>query len=159
VKKGDLPFIFMHGILNLPPDMKSKRKSSVKKRVAQELPSRKHVNKIIDWCVKNYGRSKYNKEFPTVMYRTAKYMDEDPRTMAYYDEDQGVMYIKKEDHKNLYQLASTIIHEYTHYKQNLHHYNIISMYTPYKEHPMEKEANKIARRDVWKCLREIKSSK
>lgn len=149
----------MHGIQNPSPDMKSKRKSSVKKRVRKEKPTRRHVNRIVDWCVKNYGMSKYNKEFPTVMYRTAKYMDEDPRTMAYYDEEEGVMYIKKEDHNSVYQLASTIIHEYTHYKQNLHHYNIISMYTPYKEHPMEKEANEVAKRDAWKCVREIKSLK
>ena len=87
----------MHEILNLSPDMKGKRKS-VKKRVRKEKPTRSHVNKIVDWCIRTYGKSKYNREFPTVMYRTAKYMDEDPRTMAYYDEEDAVMYIKKEDH-------------------------------------------------------------
>jgi hypothetical protein len=140
-------------------DMKKQRKSSVKKRVMQEQPSRKHINKIVNWCVKNYGMSKYNKEFPTIMYRTGKYIDSDPDEIACYDEIEGIMYIKKENHKSLYQLANTIIHEYTHYKQNLHHYDILSRYIPYDEHPMEKEANEIANRDVRKCLREIKSSK
>ena len=134
--------------------MKTKKKPS-KKRMNKVLPSRKYVNKILNWCLKTYGKSRYNRWFPEITYRSAKYMDEDPMTMAYYDDHARLIFINKDDHKSLYQLANSIIHEYTHYKQNSHHYQIISQYISYREHPLEIEANAIAKRDTRKCLKEI----
>ena len=130
--------------------MKDKKKPTAKK----VMPTRRSVNRIVDWCVKNYGRSKYNREFPEIQFRSSKSSNEDPNVMAYYDDDEAVIFINKGEHTTLYQLANSIIHEYTHYKQNMRHYNILSMYLPYKKNPMEVEANRIARRDSRKCLRE-----
>lgn len=138
--------------------MKSKKKPS-RRRANKVMPSRKYVNKIFDWCVKNYGRSKHRKEFPEIMYRKAGYMNEDPRVMAFYDEEDAVIFINKDDHNSLYQLANSIIHEYTHYKQNQNHYHILSQYLPYHKHPLEIEANKVARRDTRKCVKEITQNK
>lgn len=132
--------------------MKKARKTTRAKKLA---PSRKYVNKILDWCLQNYGKSKHNKYFPGIKYRSAKYMNEDAMVMAYYDEEEGAIYIKKEDHKNLKDLVGTMIHEYTHYLQNSHHYHVLSLYLPYKNHPLEIEAEKVAKRDTKKCLREI----
>lgn len=134
--------------------MKNKKKPS-KNRANKMLPSRKYVNRIVGWCVKTYGKSKHNREFPEIQYRSRYYYGDDPRTMAFYDDDDSVIFIRKSDHKTLYQLANTIIHEYTHYKQNPRHYQILSMYLPYKENPLEIEANEIAKRDARKCLRDL----
>ena len=132
-----------------------KKKTSHKHRANKLMPSRKYVNKIIDWCVKTYGKSKYNREFPEIQYRKASYMGEDPNTLAFYDDVEGVIFINKEDHKSIRTLANSIIHEYTHYRQNMKHYDILSQYLPYHKNPMEIEANRIAKRDTKKCLREI----
>lgn len=133
-----------------------KNKSKAKKRRANKLaPSRKYVNKIVDWCVNNYGISKYNKYFPEIQYRSGFYMNEDPMTMAFYDSEDSVIFINKDDHKSMYQLANSIIHEYTHYKQNSRHYDVLSQYLPYHKNPMEIEAKQVAKRDTRKCLKEI----
>lgn len=133
---------------------KSKKKPS-KKRANKLAPSRKYVNKILDWCVKTYGKSRHNREFPEIQYRRGIYMNEDPKTMAFYDDHDGVIFINKDDHHSLRTLVNSVIHEYTHYKQNMKHYDILSQYLPYKKNPLEIEANMIARRDTKKCLREI----
>lgn len=138
--------------------MKSKKKPS-NKQANKLAPSRKYVNKIVDWCVKTYGKSKYNRYFPEIKYRKGEYMTEDPRVMAFYDSEDDVIFINKNDHNTVYQLASTIIHEYTHYKQNQTHYDVLSRYLPYHKNPMEIEANKIARRDARKCVKEIMQKK
>lgn len=135
---------------------KTKKKPS-KKRANKLAPSRKYVNKIVDWCVKTYGKSKHNRQFPQVQYRKGIYMNEDPRTMAFYDDQDGVIFINKDDHRSLLSLANSIIHEYTHYKQNMKHYDILSQYLPYRKNPLEIEANNVAKRDAKKCLREILS--
>jgi hypothetical protein len=135
--------------------MKNKKKKPSKTRANKFMPSRKYVNKIFEWCLKTYGKSKYNKEFPEIQYRKASGWDDDPYTMAFYDDSEAVIFIKKGEHPNLSMLANSIIHEYTHYKQNSHHYHILSLYLPYDRNPMEKEANRIASRDTKKCLKEI----
>lgn len=130
-------------------------KKPSKSRANKLAPSRKYVNKIVDWCYRTYGRSKHNREFPEVQYRKGSYMNEDPNTMAFYDDQDGVIFINKEDHGSLNTLANSIIHEYTHYMQNMKHYDILSQYLPYNRNPLEIEANRVARRDTKKCLREI----
>lgn len=132
---------------------KTKKKPS--RRANKLAPSRKYVNKIVDWCVRTYGKSKYNRDFPEIRFRKGIYMNEDPKTMAFYDDEDAVIFINKDDHHNLRTLVNSIIHEYTHYKQNMRHYDILSQYLPYNRNPLEIEANRIARRDTKKCLREI----
>lgn len=135
--------------------MRNNKKKPSSSRANKLAPSRKYVNKIVDWCVKTYGKSKYNRYFPEIQFRKGSYMNEDPSVMAFYDSEDHVIFINKEDHFTVQELASTIIHEYTHYKQNQTHYDVLSRYLPYHKNPMEIEANRIARRDAKKCVREI----
>lgn len=137
--------------------MRKTKKNQPRRRANKLAPSRKYVNKIVDWCIKTYGKSKYNKEFPEVHYRSRYYLDEDANTLAFYDDTDGVIYINKDEHKSLRTLANSIIHEYTHYKQNMKHYDVLSTYLPYNKNPMEIEANEVAKRDTKKCLKEILS--
>ena len=116
-------------------------------------PTRKHVNQIFDWCIKTYGKSKFNKELPVVEFRKGDYYTEE--CMAFYDEIESVIFVNKDQNDSLNELANSIIHEYTHYKQNMKHYQILSLYLPDHKNPMEIEANKIANRDTKKCLKEL----
>jgi Zn-dependent peptidase ImmA (M78 family) len=115
--------------------------------------TRGHVNKILNWCIETYGKSEYNKEVPIIEFKKPDYSNED--CMAFYDEIEGVIFINKNQNTSLYDLANSIIHEYTHYKQNMKHYQILSLYLPNHKHPMEIEAEKIAKRDTKKCLKYI----
>ena len=75
--------------------------------------------------------------------------------MAFYDEIDSVIYINKDQNDNLPELINSIIHEYVHYKQNMKHYQILSLYLPDHKNPMVIEASKIAKRDSKKCLKEV----
>jgi hypothetical protein len=116
-------------------------------------PTRKHINAILNWCVKTYGKSKYNKEFPIVQYKKPDYLTEG--AIAFYDDWEGVIFINKLENKNLYDLTNSILHEYTHYKQNPKHYEILSLYLPYSKNPLEIAADEIAIKDTKKCLKEL----
>lgn len=115
--------------------------------------TRSHATKILDWCLKTYGKSKFNKEFPVLEFRKPDYYTED--CMAYYDEIDGVIFLDKTQHLDLYELANSIIHEYTHYKQNMRHYQILALYLPDNKNPMEIEAHRIAKKDSKKCIKEL----
>lgn len=116
-------------------------------------PTRKHVNQILDWCIENYGKSKFNKPVPVIEFRKPDYYTEG--CMAFYDEIESVIFVDKLANDNLDELANSIIHEYIHYKQNMKHYQILAMYLPDHKNPMEIEARKIAKRDTKKCLKEL----
>jgi hypothetical protein len=116
-------------------------------------PTRRHALKIFDWCIEKYGISKYNRIVPIIEFRKGDYYTEG--CMAFYDEIESTIFLDKTMHHDLYELASSIIHEYTHYKQNMRHYQILSMYLPDHKHPMEIEAYKIAKRDAKKCIKEL----
>lgn len=116
-------------------------------------PTKKHVNQIFNWCINTYGKSKFNKDTPTVEFKKSDYHTEG--CMAFYDEIEGTIFISKDQNNTLKELANSIIHEYTHYKQNMKHYQVLSLYLSDQKNPMEIEANKIAKRDVKKCLKEV----
>jgi len=115
--------------------------------------TKKHADKIFEWCVEKYGKSKYNRELPQIEFRKGDYYTEG--CMAFYDDIESTIFIDKSRHHDLYELASSIIHEYTHYKQNMRHYQILSLYLPDNKHPMEIEAYKIANKDTKKCVKEL----
>jgi hypothetical protein len=115
--------------------------------------TKRHANKIFEWCVKTYGKSKYNKIVPEIEYRKGDHTTEE--CSAFYDEIEGIIFIDKDQNDTLEELANTIIHEYTHYKQNMKHYQILSLYLTEDKNPMELEAEQIAEKDTKKCLSEV----
>jgi len=52
-------------------------------------------------------------------------------------------------------MANSIIHKYTHYKQNMKHYQILALYLPDSKNPMEIEAERISKKDTKKCIKEL----
>lgn len=118
---------------------------------SKQLPHRGHVDKIYEWCKKRYGRSKHNGRYPDVVFRKGDYYDGEE--WGYYDEVDKCIYINRDKHETLQDLIDTMIHEYTHYLQNMHHYQIIALYLEHDEHPMEIQANAIADKDGIECLK------
>jgi hypothetical protein len=116
-------------------------------------PTKKHADKILEWCLKTYGKSKFNKPFPTLEFKKSDYYTEG--CMAFYDEIESTIFIAKDLNKDIKELTNSIIHEYTHYKQNMRHYQILALYLPDHKNPMEIEAERIANKDTKKCIKEL----
>jgi hypothetical protein len=113
-------------------------------------PHRGHVDKIYAWCKSKYGRSRYNGRYPDIAFKKSDYYTGED--WGYYDEDEQLIYINKDKHENLEDLVHTIVHEYTHYKQSMYHYRILSIYLDPHENPLELEADMVAERDTPECL-------
>lgn len=112
--------------------------------------------KIYEWCKKKYGRSKFNGRYPDVYFRKGDYLTEDVWGM--YDCDENYIYINSALVVTLQDLVSTVIHEYTHYKQNMRvDWKVLCKYfdPTTLDHPLEREAEEIAERDSASCLKEV----
>lgn len=116
-------------------------------------PTRKHANQILEWCLQKYGKSKFNKTFPIIELKKSDYYTEG--CVAFYDDIDATIFLDKEKNDTIEEMANSIIHEYIHYKQNMKHYQILSMYLPDHKNPMEIEATKIANKDAKKCIKEL----
>ena len=106
--------------------------------------NRKHIVWMFGWCKAKFGESKFNPNFHVKVSRKEK------DKLGCYIDDQGIIQVNLNAHKSLLDLCDTVIHEYTHYLQDM------SMYTTYflkynknyNNHPYEISANNKAKK--WK---------
>lgn len=117
-------------------------------------PTRWHALRVLDWCISNYGPSKFNGPYPHVEFRKGDWSNED--VCGYYCDIENLIFLNKDKNKSFTELVKTIIHEYAHYKQNMKHYAVLSEYLSYNNNPLEKQAQKITDRDYRKCILELK---
>lgn len=112
---------------------------------------RGHVDRIYQWCKRKYGRSRYNGRYPDIFFKKPHHDVEE--LWGYYDEVEKYIYINSNKHDSIEDLVHTIIHEYTHYLQSMHHYEILAKYIEdHHKHPLEIEADQVADRDSKECL-------
>jgi len=123
---------------------------------SKSLPHRGHVDKIYEWCKNKYGRTKYNGRYPEEVSGKGDYYDGEE--WGYYDEIDQCIYINRDKNETLADLVDTMIHEYTHYLQNMYHYKVISKYLEHHEHPMEISAENAAQKDSQECLKYLENT-
>jgi hypothetical protein len=104
---------------------------------------RKDVVAMYWWCVFNFGKSKYNEELPKLTVNrtiTDKF--------GFYDPSNNVITICLKPHTSIANLCNTVIHEYTHYLQNMRMYDIyvFKYKRSYENHPYEVSANNKAKK-------------
>jgi len=116
--------------------------------------TRFHAVKILEWCKKRYGRGM--KPYPILEFRKPNYLNGE-YAQGEYDYEEDMIYINSQMHDTLHELADTIIHEYVHYRYHAKstYYQLDRDYN-HDEHPMEKQAVSIAKRDQKKCVQELK---
>lgn len=119
--------------------------------------NRKVVAATLEWCKKKWGLSKFQDDFPKL--RCYKKGD-GGGYFGYYDDITNTIIVYLEPHPDVVTLVETVIHEYTHYKQNVeeNYDKYAARYAHYNDNPYEKTAiNRSAR---WKerCLKDILSS-
>jgi len=109
-----------------------------------------HVYAIYDWCKSKYGRSRYNGRYPDIEFKKSDYYNGED--WGYFEPIDKLIFINRDKHETLEDVVDTIIHEYTHYKQSMFHYQILAIYLDPHENPLEKQAEEVAQRDSQECL-------
>jgi hypothetical protein len=120
----------------------------------------KHIHKMMEWCRVKWGRSKYQPDYPSlVIHReTIKEGDSDWDISGFYCEKSNTIHIYPKHHTSYLEMCDTIIHEYTHYLQNIDqmYMKYIDIYSyNYHNHPYEKVANKRAEKFKWECFNSV----
>lgn len=117
--------------------------------------TRGHATKILEWCKKEYGMSKYKKSYPYLEFRKMRYADEEGQD-GYYDDYENLIFINREFHNHVNHLAQTLIEEYTHFLQSDREYQKLARKYSYSQHPLEKQAKYRANRDYKRCVKHLK---
>jgi hypothetical protein len=109
----------------------------------------KRVSKLIlDWCIKNYGPSAY----ASVKTLTLE-LDPNLECFGQYFPYPNTILINPKKHRSLIALCSTIIHEYTHFQQDMVKY--LEYRNSYENHPYEISSNNRGDRDKLEARRYI----
>lgn len=114
------------------------------------------VEKTFDWCIKNYGT---NEKIPIPKLLITNRVSQIAKKHYHcgeYRDNKNLLLVHPNHNYQIKTLVNTIIHEYTHYKQDMSLYNKLYEEFGYTKHPQEVEARTIANRDTMKCWKEIK---
>jgi hypothetical protein len=103
---------------------------------------RNHVVWMFDWCKSRFGTSKFNNMFEVKVSRT------DKSKYGCYLDDLDIIQVNLNAHKSLIELCDTVIHEYTHYLQNMYMYTqyFLKHNKSYNSHPYEISADNKAKK-------------
>ena len=116
--------------------------------------NKRNLNKILDWCKGYYGDSKF-KNMNTLDV-IIDYSMKDAK--GQYCPHSNKIYINPKWHRSFIEVIDTMIHEYTHFKQDIKvmYFKYLDDYSyNYENHPYEHTANKIAERDKRICFHQV----
>jgi Zn-dependent peptidase ImmA (M78 family) len=113
---------------------------------------RKHVVKMLDYCIFTFGPSKFQDEYPSI---SIKFKVKDKNFLGEYDGEENCIYINVNAHNSALELCSTVIHEYVHYLQDTTKYDMYfyKYRRSYNTHPYEITANSKAEKHKRECKR------
>ena len=103
---------------------------------------RNHIVWMFDWCKEKFGESKFNNDFSVKISRT------DKSKFGCYLDDLDTIQVNLTMHKSLIELCDTVIHEFTHYLQDMGMYDVyFDKYNRnYNNHPYEISADNKAKK-------------
>jgi len=103
---------------------------------------RNHIVWMFDWCRDKFGESKFNNDFSVKISRT------DKSKFGCYLDDLDTIQVNLTMHKSLIELCDTVIHEFTHYLQDMGMYDVyFDKYNRnYNNHPYEISADNKAKK-------------
>lgn len=105
----------------------------------------------MEWCKKTFGLSRINGPYPKLVFHK-----KNKGWAGHYDPWKNEIHVYRDRHKSLVGFIGTIIHEFTHYHQSIkRQYQKQEAIFSYKNHPLERQANKVELRYKKKCYREI----
>jgi len=103
---------------------------------------RKHIVWMFEWCKSKFGESKFNNDFDVKISRVER------DKYGCYLDDLDTIQINLNAHKSLIELCDTVIHEHTHYLQNMVMYDkyFLKHNRNYDNHPYEISADNKAKK-------------
>lgn len=116
--------------------------------------TRKSALLILEWCKKTFGPSRINGPYPKLVFHK-----KNKGWAGHYDPWKNEIHVYRDRHKSLVGFIGTIIHEFTHYHQSIkRQYQKQQAIFSYKNHPLERQADKVEKRYKKKCYNEIFSN-
>lgn len=117
--------------------------------------NRKNALLILEWCKYRFGPSSINGSgcYPKLIFHRSK----KDRCLGEYNPYKNEIEIYADSfyskNRRFLTFINTIIHEYTHYHQSIKVKYF--KYTNYDKNPLEIEANRVAKRNQYKCYEEV----
>ncbi len=113
------------------------------------------IYKTLEWCIDKWGLNGRRKNELEIEIDWE--VKEGP--MGMYDYQDNLITIFVRNNKNIRDLVDTVIHEFTHQRQNMSQYHRVLKGVGYGDHPMEVEAFSIAMINRKECWYSIKGKK
>jgi hypothetical protein len=122
---------------------------------------RKRIENIIystlNWCIEKWGLKEHEIELDLdICYK--EHMVSGSDTKAEYCSEWNDMVIYPSQHSNVRDLIDSVIHEFTHQRQDMSDYHKVLTKSGYTNHPLEIEAVETAkkyRKECWYSIRDL----
>ena len=98
---------------------------------------RKVVCEAIKWCEANIG-TKHKRR--TLKFRVLTLPDRYTPAYGMYDPRNNTLYVFRNHAKDVKMVIRSVLHEYTHFMQNLRYYTSVLNKVGYNKHPLEQQA-------------------
>jgi len=128
--------------------------------LSKSAVSEEQLNEFFDWCLhwcaKKFGKVK-GKTVPHIEWVWNDRWYQEKKFLAFYDKEDNQIDLRIQGHRNIYNLANTIIHEYIHYLQPTHGnwYERYDKMHGYSNNPYEIEAYHLGETYAVECARTV----
>ncbi len=122
--------------------------------------NRKNGILVYNWCKQQFGRSTINGNYPQFIFHRTVIDKEYAKCLGQYDPCLNSIEVFQQPfinkNRRFLTFINTIIHEFTHYHQDIKvkYWKLDEIYK-YNDHPMEIEANKVAKKYQYICYQEV----
>lgn len=113
--------------------------------VSKSTVTERQLDEFFDWCLhwcqKKFGKVK-GKPLPLIEWEWNDRWYQKKKLLALYTMEDNIITVRVQGHRNIYNLANTVIHEYIHYLQPTHTnwYERYDTMYGYSKNPYEIEA-------------------
>lgn len=114
---------------------------------------RKVVCEAIKWCETRIGKKTKSR---TLKYKVLTLPEGYTPAYGMYDEQKNILYVFRNHAVDVKMVIRGVLHEYTHFMQNLRYYTTVLAKVGYDKHPLERQARAMEYFYV-DCWKEIKN--
>ncbi len=113
---------------------------------------RKVVRESINWCADNIGKKH---KIKTLKYKVLTLPDTLTPAYGMYDPQKNTLYVFRNHAKDVKMVIRSVLHEYTHFMQNLRYYGVVLKKVGYNKHPLEQQARGMEYfyKDCWEGIK------